>query len=165
MLRPHHPGRFLLRSRPPAARAAPESMARMLSIQFSKGGNMASNLTRSTTRRAALRRRLDARYPLFADQFYARDLGQHRAYYMGQPMPAPSHPRRRRPARHRPIDRKAQEAFRTRQLDLLAWRRPGRFHYAWITLMATVWRILRRVAPSSKNCISIPCRQCENAQT
>lgn len=100
-------------------------MARMLSIQFSKGGNMASNLTRSTTRRAALRRRLDSRYPLFADELYRNDLAQHRAYYAGQPVPAPSHPRRRRPARHRTIDRKAQAAFQARQLDLLAWRRPS----------------------------------------
>lgn len=83
-----------------------------------------STITRANNRRQILRRRLDASFPLFADQFYARDLGQHRAYYQGQPVPAPTHPRRRRPA-SRPINKAAQAAFRARQLDLLAWRHPS----------------------------------------
>lgn len=86
---------------------------------------MANNITRANNRRQILRRRLGSRYPLFADQFYARDLDRHRAYFNGQPVAAPSHPRRRRPARHRTIDRKALAAFQARQLDLLAWRRPS----------------------------------------
>lgn len=86
--------------------------------------DMANTITRATARRAALRRRLDARYPLFADELYRRDLDQFRAYFNGQPVPAPSYPRRRRPV-HRPNDRKALAAFQVRQLDLMAWRRPG----------------------------------------
>lgn len=113
----------------------------MASVQFwTKGGNMANTITMATARRQILRRRLDARYPLFADEFYARDLGQHRAYYAGQAVPAPCHPRRRRPAR-RPIDRKAMEAFRERQMDLLAWRRPGRVR----RVLGAAGRFLQRI--------------------
>lgn len=135
-------------SKPPAARAAPESMARMLSVQFSKGGNMAKTVTRANSRRAVLRNRLDARYPLFAEQFYARDLDRHRAYYRGQPVAAPSHPRRRRPAR-RPIDRKAQDAFRARQLSLLAWRRPIGLRTIVRAAGRALRRILGKIGPTS----------------
>ncbi len=82
---------------------------------------MTSSFSRAQVRRAALRRRLAARHPLFADQLYVREVAQFRAYYGGQSVPAPANPRRRRPAR-RPVNRAAQKAFNARQLDLFGWR-------------------------------------------
>lgn len=55
---------------------------------------MATNITKANHRREALRRRLDTRYPPLADQLYRQDIQRHRAYYAGQPVPAPT-PRRR----------------------------------------------------------------------
>lgn len=99
-----------------------------------------SAIIRADSRRAALRRRLDARYPLLADQFYQQDIQRHRAYFSGQQVPAPTHPRRRRPA-SRPTDRKALEAFRARQMDLLAWKRPGPVR----RILGAIGRILRGI--------------------
>lgn len=106
---------------------------------------MANTITRATARRAALRRRLDARYPLLADQLYQRDIAQHRAYYQGQTVAAPSHPRRRRPAR-RPVNRTALEAFRAGQLDLLTWKRPSQIRGMVRRIVAAVTCIMRRIA-------------------
>lgn len=105
-----------------------------------------SAITRATARRAALRRRLDARYPLFADQLYQQDIQRHWGYFNGQPVAAPSHPRRCRPAR-RPTDRKALEAFRARQMDLLAWRHSSRARIVVQWLMVAIGSLLYKVAP------------------
>jgi hypothetical protein len=105
-----------------------------------------SAITRANSRRAALRRRLDARHPLFADQFYARDIAQHRAYFNGQQVAAPSHPRRRRPAR-RSVNRTAQQAFRVRQMDLLTWKRPSRARIMMERIVAAIRTVIQRVWP------------------
>ncbi len=115
---------------------------------------MANTITKENNRRAALRRRLNARYPLFADEFYQQDILRHRAYFRGQPVPAPSHPRRRRPAR-RPIDTKALAAFRARQLDLLAWKRPSRTRGMVRQVVAAIAALLQKVVPVIlKPCVS-----------
>lgn len=106
---------------------------------------MTNTITRANSRRAALRRRLDARYPLFADQFYQQAIQRHRAYYQGQPVPAPAHPRRRRPAR-RPIDKKALAAFRACQLELLAWRHLSRAKVMARQIVAAVTGLIRSIS-------------------
>lgn len=102
---------------------------------------MTSSYGRAQARRATLRRRLDAKHPLFADQFFARDVARHRGYYAGQLVPAPAKPRRRRPA-HRSVNRATQQAFKARQLDLLEWR-PRRRDFIQ-ALLRKVQEVLRR---------------------
>lgn len=75
-----------------------------------------SAAARAFKRRDQLRSRLETRYPLFAQQFYDRDLEQFRGWFNGQSVPAPSHPRRKQ--KRRPVDKAALAAFKARQLQL-----------------------------------------------
>lgn len=102
---------------------------------------MTSSFSRAQVRRAALRRRLAARHPLFAEQLYAREVAQFRAYYAGQSVPAPTHPRRQRPT-CRPVNQAAQKAFNARQLDLFGWR--PRKRGVVQAVVGVVQRLLRR---------------------
>lgn len=82
---------------------------------------MGNCYSRAQTRRAALKRQLDAKHPLFAGQFYARDLARYRGYFNGQVVAGPANRRRSRPV-VRATNKSAQAAMAARQLELLAWR-------------------------------------------
>lgn len=120
---------------------------------------------RAQVRRAALKRRLDAKHPLFAGQFYERDLAQYRGYFNGQLVTGPANRRRSRTV-VRAINKTAQAAMAARQLELFAWRaqRPSLTSVLWSKCQkvlkvlakayfgrASRWRaiVARMAAPSS----------------